>query len=221
MTDLLTAFVLNLSATVVGIFVVLLMERQRRPHLAMKVGVPGRLADSDPAKRPATTWLHVQIHNVRMPKWVSWIYDRDPAFSCKATVTFHYLDGHRVFDREMNARWNETPQPKFEELKTDVGVVSFPVEIRDTIDIPPGDYANVAVATRRKGEFDCFGWNNESYLYGWQHPQWKLEKGRYIVRLKAKTGGREFVDAFLIENDVPYEDFRIEILDKKIKKLLR
>jgi len=54
-------------------------------------------------------------------------------------------------------------------------------------------------------------------LSRWRHPRWKLEEGRYIVKVRIKTGGREFNDTFLIVNDVPYEDFRIEPLRDNLK----
>jgi hypothetical protein len=74
---------------------------------------------------------------------------------------------------------------------------------------------------RAKGEDQCYGWNNESYLHDWRHPSWRLEKGRYVARVRVKTGGHEYTNAFLIANDVPYEDFRLVEIEDKAKKQLK
>ena len=210
-------FLINLLAGIVGILIVLTIERQRRPQLRMWVGEPGKLSANDPLGRPEVTWPHRQVHNIGMPRWISWVYDRDPALSCRAWITFHHLDGHRVFDREMDVRWSETPEPVVKIQETERGPVARLVNVQHTVDIPPGEYVNIDVVCRFKGEDHCYGWNNESYLYNWRHPRWKLEKGRYIVKVRIKTGGREFSDAFLLVNDVPYEDFRIEPLRDDLK----
>ena len=79
----------------------------------------------------------------------------------------------------------------------------------------------LAPAYRAKGSENCYGWTNESYLYNFEHPSWKLDKGRYVVRIRVVTGGREFVDAFRIVNDAPFDDFRLEKVDEQTKKKLR
>ncbi len=221
-SDLLINFLINLVAGIVGILVVLWLERQRRPSLSMKVGEPGGIGEGDPLGRPQTKWPHIQIHNRNVPRWLSWVYRGEPALACRAWITFHHFDGHRIFDREMNVRWSETPEPTTEVINTtDKGQVVRLVGMQDTTDIQPGEYVNVDVVVKFKDESDCFGWNNESYLHGWRHPAWKLEKGRYIAKIRVKSGGKEYTDAFLIANDVPFEDFRLEPIDDDLKRRLK
>lgn len=214
-------FAINLLAGVVGILVVLWLERQRRPGLRMQLGEPGEIKDGDPLGRPLSKWPHVQVHNRNVPWWLGWVYHGEPALACRAWITFHHMDGHRVFDREMNVRWSETPEPAVEVVNTEKGQVAKLVGAQDTIDIPPGEYTNIDVTIKTKGDTDCYGWNNESYLYKWKHPSWRLEKGRYVAKIRVKTGGREFTDAFLIANDVPYEDFRLEAIERELKQRLK
>lgn len=64
-------FLINLIAGIVGIVIVLWIERQRRPVLSFKVGVPGTIDEQDVLKRHPTTFLKVQIHNRNLPRWVS------------------------------------------------------------------------------------------------------------------------------------------------------
>jgi hypothetical protein len=221
LTELFVNFLINLVAGIAGILIVLWIERQRRPSLSMRVGEPGRIVDGDPLKRPPCTWPHIQVHNRNVPFWLAWVYHGEPALSCRAWITFHDLDGHRVFDREMNVRWSETPEPKLRVINIE-GVQAAQLEgVQDAVDIPPGEYNNVDVVFRAKGEDACYGWNSESYIHNWHHPSWQLERGRYIAKIRVKTGGREFSDAFLIVNDEPYENFRLEPIDHEIKKRLR
>jgi hypothetical protein len=217
-------FLISLGASIVAILVVLWIERQRRPVLLITTGESGEIKEDDPLKRPPVKWLNVYIHNKSMPRWLLWVYEREPAKTCLAWITFHhYPDGHRVFDREMIARWNETPQPEFVFSETEqgqVGLLRNPIQ--NSVDIPPGEYTDIAVVVKPKDQDECFGWNNDSYLHQWKHPEWELQKKRYIAKVRVKTMGREFTEAFLITNDVPYKDVRLEPLtDEKLKRNLR
>ena len=136
-------------------------------------------------------------------------------------ITFHHLDGHRIFNREMNVRWSETPERNAQVTRTGSGQAVRLLNVQDTVDIPPGEYTNLDVVFRARDEDECYGWNNESYLHNWRRPSWRLEKGRFIAKVRAKTGGREFVDAFLIANDVPYQDFRLAPIDNEQEKRLK
>ncbi len=86
--------------------------------------------------------------------------------------------------------------------------------VQETYDIPPGEYTTLSFVYREKRQSVCYGWNNESYLHGFKHPQWQLEKGRYIVKLVVKTGGREFTSEFMIFNDGKFDDFRLEMMPR-------
>ena len=231
--DLFLNFIINLLAGIVGILVVLWIERQRRPRIFMDVGKHNEIGPNDPLGRSPAKWLYVQIHNKGMPRWLAWVYNRESAQSCRAWITFYHLDGNRVYDREMHARWSETPEPNVvvtevsgnrtqadhptaapKDLMTIGGSSDRPcfvrlVNVQETIDIPPGEHAKVDVVFRMADEDDCYGWCNDSYLYNWKHPGWRLEKGRYIAKVRVKTGGKEWVDTFLVENSVPYGDFRL------------
>jgi hypothetical protein len=243
LSDITLNFLINLLAGVVGIFIVLWIERQRRPIITMDLAQPNQIDSDDPLGRPVAKWLYVRIHNKSMHRWLAWVYNREPALTCKAWVSFYHLDGYRVYDREMNARWSETPEPNLivteinrnnnigasstaapknmvaAEKVTEKLQFSRLVNIQETVDIPPGESTNIDIAFRLKGEDECYGWCNESYLYNWKHPAWQLEKGRYIAKVRVKTGGKEFLDTFLIENSVPFEDFRL-VHDPRLRKTL-
>lgn len=210
--------VISLIAGTLGILIVLWIESQKRPSLSMRIGIPGTIDEHDALKRHPTTFLKVQIHNRNVPKWLSWVYDGEPALSCAGWITFHHRDGPKVFDREMLARWSETQDPPpIHATKTEEGVIARLVNPQNTIDIPPGEYANLDVVSRFDGEDACYGWNNESYMHNWKHPEWELDKGRYLAKIRVKTGGREFEDAFVVVNDIPFADFRLEEAPGEVK----
>jgi hypothetical protein len=53
---------IEVVALVLGIAIVLWIDRQRRPQLSMSVGIPGTIDQADPLNRPATTFLHELAH---------------------------------------------------------------------------------------------------------------------------------------------------------------
>jgi len=204
------SFLISLLATLIGLLAILWIESCRRPVLQLKVGAPGGLLASDPLKRPECIWTHVNVRNRPIPRWLGWVYDSEPALSCAAWISFFTVNGDRVFKDDMLGRWSETPEPRIVQIKTEAGTVARILDGRDHVDIPPGEYTTLDIAVRIRGEEDCFGWNNESYVYNWRHPLWKLPKGRYVVAVRVKTGGKEVVERFLLANDGRFEDFRLE-----------
>ncbi len=204
-------FLINLIAGIVGIVIVLWIERQRRPKLSISVDSPGTIDERDPLKRRVTTFLHANVTNNKIPRWISWAYDGDPALSCEAWVSFFHLDGQPVFSKDMVARWAESPEPQLITFDIEGGKAAKIVGYQNTIDIPACDSTQVDLVSRIKGDENCYGWSNESYLYNWKHPKWILGPQRYLAVVRVKTGGRQFKEAFLIINDVPFSDFRLEL----------
>lgn len=122
----------------------------------------------------------------------------------------------------MTARWSEADPPRVMQTSRPDGTYVAALEsVQYAIDIPTGECGTIALAYRAKDSESCYGWTNESYLHNFQHPSWKLDKGRHIARIRVVTAGREFVDAFKIINDAPFNDFRIEAIDQETKKKLK
>ena len=74
---ILIGFGISLLASIIGVGLVLWIDRQRRPRLRMTVGIPGTIDKFDPLHRPVTTFLHVRIDNERTKFPVSLFYDAD------------------------------------------------------------------------------------------------------------------------------------------------
>ncbi len=80
------------------------------------------------------------------------------------------------------------------------------------MDVYPGESEILDVAVRLDDEEDCYGWNTESYfcIPAWRNPNWKLPRGRYLVRVTVTSSGQKCVGTFRLINDVSRTDFRLE-----------
>jgi hypothetical protein len=80
------------------------------------------------------------------------------------------------------------------------------------IDIHAGEDVPLDVAVRCDQDQECYGWNNWSYWSNppWRNPQWKLEKGRYLVEVMVTSSGQTCRGLYRLINDVPRSDFRLE-----------
>lgn len=208
--ELVMNFLINLLAGVVGILIVLWIEGKRRPFLTLSIGKPGEINKDDPLKRQQSKWLHIQVHNRNVPKWLSRVYHGEPALTCRAWITFYDLEGNRIFENDMVARWSGSDEPKIEVLNTQAGQIMRLVGAQNSFDIPPGENTDIDVVFRAASETNCYGWNNESYLHNWRHPNWNLGKGKFIAKVRIKTGGHEFRKQVLIMNDSTFDNFRLE-----------
>jgi hypothetical protein len=105
-------------------------------------------------------------------------------------------------------------------IDTENGKVASLISVRDSFDIPPGETTELDLVFRTKGETDCFGWCNKSYPHRWRHPLWKFDRGIYIARVRIVSGGQEYVNAFRVFNDVPFDDYRLGKINQALIKEL-
>jgi hypothetical protein len=82
------------------------------------------------------------------------------------------------------------------------------------IDVPPGETQRLDVAARFDAEDECYGWNNESYFSDpiWRNPEWRLNAGRYLVKVTIISAGDKCIGLFRLINDVSRLDFRLEAI---------
>jgi len=206
----------SLFGSLIAVLVVLSMERARRPTLRFDVGQSHEIPQNDPLNREPCKWLRVTVKNDPTPWWIRRIYDRFPAYGCRARLTFHHLDGRPIYDPVMEGRWTNTAEPTRRiivltlETTTPTEYVHFDMlSVQRQVDIAPGREELLDVAIRFAGDGESYGFNSESYEHRWRHPQWRLPTGRVLVRVLVDTGGRIFSNVFEIANDVAYADFRL------------
>ena len=74
-----------------------------------------------------------------------------------------------------------------------------------------GQWQLLDVAVRFDNEADCYGWNNDSYLYNWRNPNWKLPRERYLAKVTITSSGQKCIGVFRLVNDVEQlADFRLD-----------
>ncbi len=120
----------------------------------------------------------------------------------------------------MKGRWASTPEPvAFGGLDGNGQplLVRDPGRERDYVDIGPGSFEVLDVLWRKPSEETCRGWHNG--IIGWSQVKseedFPLEKGRYHVKVRVQTGGRNFERVFRIENPQRREDFSLGELTKQ------
>jgi hypothetical protein len=102
---------------------------------------------------------------------------------------------------------------------TKAAVLTNPAELRNTVDIYPGDTEQLDVAIRVDGETSAYGWNNDTYFYeNWLNPRYKLERGQHVIRVIVRSSGRKCIRLFRIDNDGPFAGFNLDELTTAQRK---
>jgi hypothetical protein len=141
---------------------------------------------------------------------------RAPALQCRAAITFHHSDDEQdIFGRVMEGRWSNTPEPASIIIgpPTSQGQqLALIPQTRNWVDVYPGESELLEIAIRADNDAECYGWNNEAYLSTpqWRNPNWKLDRGRYLVRVIVTSSGQKCPGWFRLENSVGGDSFRLE-----------
>jgi hypothetical protein len=205
-----------IAGAIIAVLIAIGVEYLRRPNLSLKIETPPQ--DSKFSNHPAieSRYLRLLLRNKPLPRWARWML-RSPALQCRATITFHHLDGQNVFGRSMAGRWAGSPQPIPLEAIIDGNrrlQIFDPARLTldSKIDTYPGEQELLDVAARHDAEPECDGWNNEAYLQPslWRTPAWKLPAGRYLVKVVVASSGQTCTGVFRLINDVQRMDFRLE-----------
>ena len=207
----------TLIGAVVSIGTVVFVEYLRRPSLELSKEDPPLDNKYDPpGSRPATEmrFLRVRLSNKTLPWWASWM-GRSPALQCRAAIKFHHLDDEQdIFGRAMEGRWSGTPEPMPIVLPTSAPQAQQIVLVPEwrRVDVYPGENELLDIAIRADDDAECYGWNNEAYFSSpvWRNPNWKLDRGRYLVQVTITSSGQKSVGWFRLENSVSRTDFRLE-----------
>jgi hypothetical protein len=118
----------------------------------------------------------------------------------------------------MIGRWTGgSPEPRVAFIQQTNGppvpFLANPAELKNTIDINPGETEQLDVVIRVDQESEAYAWNNETYFYpDWRNPNRKLNRERYFVKVVVTSSGRKFMDFFRIDNDGPFTSFQLEEL---------
>jgi hypothetical protein len=87
----------------------------------------------------------------------------------------------------------------------------------------PGTKEAIDIAGRFDEDEECYGWSNDTYLpnKGWRNADWRLPKGRYLVRVTVYSAGEKVSSVFNLENSLSRQHFRLsEGTQTDLRKLL-
>ncbi len=192
------------------------IEYQRKPKLRFDIEEqPLDRTYQPPAPAKESRFLRVQLFNDPMPRPLKWL-GRDAAMQCYGHIQFHHFaDGAPVFSKPMPIRWAGSDEPfTFQAMPNGQFAQFFdPTKYNASFhrNCFPGITELIDVAARFDNDDDCFGWSNESYLpgKGWRNPDWKLPKGRYLIKVTVHSSGETLSAAFQLENSVARQHFRL------------
>jgi len=208
-----------------SLFASIATEYQRKPKLKLSFETPPRVQtnpDNAPAKH--SKFLRVYVTNRPMTRSLSWL-GRSAAYQATGDIQFYHLDdGAPVFARAMPIRWSGSDEPvSYQLVNGEIQHIFDPAKYNAAFrrDCFPGLPELVDVAARFDSDEDCFGWSNESYLKGWRNPEFKLPKGRYLVRITIRSSGDNVSGVFKLENSVGVEHFRLLTASKDEAARLR
>lgn len=199
-----------LSSSLVAIF----LEYMRKPRLILDVVPPDdqKHSPSHPAREMRC--LRVKVKNKDLPWLLRWM-SRETATHCRAEVHFAFLEGAFVFAEAMIGRWSGSAEPV--PMEGVIGDSRFllwdpsRMALASEISIPAGEAENLDVVVRCDADTEAFGWNNQSYQPPlWKNPRWKLDKGRYLVRVTIRTSGSKVERTYHLNNDGQRQNFRLQ-----------
>ena len=186
----------------------LALERNRKPKLSVKLNTTTN--HQNPIKFNSVS---VKLCNSKPSKWTSWFTHREAANGASAQIRFFCDDGRQYLVNAMPGRWAGSPQPP-EVALANGQVTPYALLSMSYKEVFPGIDEQIDVAVRFPGEDECFGFTNSSYFQrAWgKDSNFKLDKGRYIVEVQVFHTGGTLVKRFMLRNDVPFNDFRLEEL---------
>jgi hypothetical protein len=212
------AFLGAIFGGIVTIAITIVLERMRSPRLQMSVGDCIEIPPRPPAFAANWKSLRVAVSNRRLNGAVEWWLARLPAQQCRASISFHRLNGTLFIAEPMAGRWaGGSPEPLVAFVQTPNGgtvpVLTNPQEIKSTVDIYPGEVEQLDIAIRVSGENEAYGWNNDTYFHqNWRNPNRQLNQQIYLVRLVVTSSGPKCTRWFRIDNDGPFGSFRLSDL---------
>jgi hypothetical protein len=184
----LDAFLGAIFGGIVTIGITVWAERLRSPTVRLTLGTSETFRPRGPF---AHNWrsLRVAVTNARLPLWADWWMARLPAQQCRAQISFLRLNGTPFLQQPMVARWaGGSPEPRVAHVPTaDGGTEPFLTnyqELKNTVDIYPGDTEQLDVAIRVDQEIDAYAWNNDTYFFpNWRNPNRQLNHECYLIRV--------------------------------------
>lgn len=188
--ELLIAFIGSIPALLFALWV----DKQRMPKL--KITASGEanadVAYQSPNLHAGERWkfFRVNVENKPFPRPFSWI-TRQTAENCRAKIQFSKVGAEQT-GFSMLGRWASSPELPFIPSEAVLKLL-YP----DPVTIPVNEAENLDVIAKNEKDKEAYGWNNEAYFNNWRTPKFKLERGKYTVKISIATqNGVTFTENF-------------------------
>ncbi len=197
--ELLIAFIGSIPA----LFFALWVDKQRMPKLEI---IASEEANADntypqPNRHAGERWkfFRVAVKNKPFTRPFSWI-PRQTAENCRGKIEFSKI-GTEKSGFSMLGRWASSPELPYIPAQQAVLKLLYP----DPVTIPVNAEGEILdVIAKCESDKEAYGWNNEAYFHDWRTPNYKLERGKYKVKISIAT-----------QNGVTFaENFELSISDK-------
>lgn len=196
--------VISFIGSIPALFFALWVERQRMPKLEI---IASEEANADntyevPNPRAGERWKFFRVLVINKPFIFpfSWI-PRQTAENCRAKIEFSKI-GSEKLNFSIMGRWASTPEIPY--IQNDV-VLKILNPDPVTITVNGKEYLDVL--TKYENDKEAYGWNNEAYFNKWRTPNYKLERGKYAVRITITTqNGKTFAKRFELSISDKIED---------------
>jgi len=180
-------------ASLIASVVVLVIDRQRMPNLAIIMDNSANTTPTYDAGRGRWKFVRAKVINRRMPKLLRWLI-RQTAENCRATVSLFNEAEESLFS--MRGRWADSPELAHLPQSEWIVRILYP----DPATIIEGSEQILDIVVMKEGDNEAFGWNNEAYLNNWKTPQYRLPIGRYKVKIDITTqNGISFTETTNLE----------------------
>jgi hypothetical protein len=182
MSPVLSNFLISFGASLAAIVIALLIDRSRLPRIRIKVIEKANddiTYQAGNLKGQRWKFFRVLVINHKMPKVFSWL-PRQTAENCRATITITGVDN--TANCTYKGRWASTPEIPYYK---DAGLIK--IIDPDPVTIVAGSSEILDVITKYQYDQEAYGWNNEAYFNDWRTPQYKLNQGKYKIKVTVIT----------------------------------
>jgi hypothetical protein len=208
-TNILIELLISFIGSIPALFFALWVDKQRMPKLEI---IASEEANADvtyqqPNLHAGERWkfFRVAVKNKPFMRPFSWI-PRQTAENCRAKIEFSKI-GTAQLGFSMSGRWASSPELPFIPSSEKVLRLLYP----DPVTIPINEAENLDVITKYENDKEAYGWNNEAYFNNWRTPKFKLDRGKYAVKISIATqNGVTFAEKFELSISDKIEDTHLK-----------
>lgn len=193
MGDNWASLIISFIGSLFALLVALWIDRKRLPKLEI---IASEVANADNTFMPPNIhagerwkFFRVLVRNKPIIKPFHWI-TRQTAENCRAKIEFYKIGGNLLIFTMMG-RWASTPE------LPNIPNAYLKLLHPDPVTIPAKEQEILDVITKYENDKEAYGWNNEAYFNNWKTPHYKLDRGKYEIKISVSTqNGKTFIKKF-------------------------